>query len=277
MRVGKHSSERSSGTGAEACWFWGTDGQVIVDSTHLWIAREWVEPPAGVAIPAPRRASLSGIAGIRVFRGPDGVSRGTASVRVQVLADGAEADDPRSAMAGDAVSFEVEEFGRFAEWARDYGYATESWGVALPGAAPTARGPAEQAAAPTRRSPTEAQPPAHVTTREARRGRPAAPTTPVPSHAGAGSLPTNAIAGDKLRVFLDVEGFRTMALFDPASYGMRITKGELRGRTFPNPSAAAAAIIERIAPGTPAPEDAWALWRLHDTSMAPLADRVRTR
>ncbi|WP_158726420.1 hypothetical protein [Tomitella fengzijianii] len=83
-------------------------------------------------------------------------------------------------------------------------------------------------------------------------------------------LPASAAVGDRVRVYLDHDGFRTIGVFNPATGGVRISKGELKGHSFSGPTAAAAAVIERIAPGTPAPDDGWALWRVHDTSMTAL-------
>ncbi len=93
-----------------------------------------------------------------------------------------------------------------------------------------------------------------------------------PTSAQPVGMPASAAVGDQLRVFLDHDGFRTIAVFDPATGGVRISKGELKGYVFSDPTAAAAAVIERIAPGTPTPGDGWALWRVHDRSMTPLED-----
>lgn len=80
-------------------------------------------------------------------------------------------------------------------------------------------------------------------------------------------LPTGSAAvGRKWRVWLDCEGFRTLAVCDPVSGETHITKGDLEGRRFTDPSAAASAVIDRYDPGSSQGVDGWTLWTLHDGS-----------
>ncbi|MDF3310238.1 hypothetical protein P3H15_35055 [Rhodococcus sp. T2V] len=76
----------------------------------------------------------------------------------------------------------------------------------------------------------------------------------------------SAAVGRRWRVYLDCAGFRTLAVCDPASGETNITKGELKGRRFPDPSSAAAAVINRHDPGEAGDPDGWELWILHDRS-----------
>lgn len=91
---------------------------------------------------------------------------------------------------------------------------------------------------------------------------PARRSAPTPTR-----LPTrSATVGRKWRVSLDCEGFRTLAVCDPISGETNITKGELEGRRFADPSAAAKAVFERYESVFSEDIDGWRLWILHDGS-----------
>lgn len=404
--MGKHS--RGNSRGSDVCWFWGVDGQIITDSTYLWIAREWVEPVADVDVPAPRRALLADITGLHIY------GEEFDEISVQLSVAGAQECDLSLVTPPDTVRFQSDEFERFLAWMDDNdvgvggdGPAAESpsdgeagcredtavpparWnemmlaaldireGIAtrdelchavavaaratdhyrtaleraidscgtqvgvhwtwfedvriaigthtaaqrirsvplrriFDDAAESAGNPAVEANVHENVSKRlrmlltsaryseliehlglEVHTPARVRRSQGRRRGAWKPARPKPSTAESSStdsqehradavvpqrsegLPATARVGAKLRVFLDFEGFRTVAVFDPFSDGIRVTKGELKGRSFTDPTAAAAAVIEWVAPGTPEPDDGWALWRLHDRSTMPLADYVK--
>ncbi|BCN58346.1 hypothetical protein [Prescottella equi] len=74
----------------------------------------------------------------------------------------------------------------------------------------------------------------------------------------------SAAVGRRWRVFLDCAGFRTVAVCDPQTGVIEISKGELKGRRFPNPTLAAAAVVERHEPGALPPDDGWTAWIVDD-------------
>ncbi|MDG3012620.1 hypothetical protein G4X40_20985 [Rhodococcus sp. D2-41] len=81
----------------------------------------------------------------------------------------------------------------------------------------------------------------------------------------------SALVGDRWRVYLDSAGFRTLAVCDPSTEAVEVTKGELVGRRFLDPTAAAAAVVERYEPGADAPADGWTAWTVDDGSGRSLA------
>lgn len=74
----------------------------------------------------------------------------------------------------------------------------------------------------------------------------------------------SAAVGRRWRVFLDCAGFRTVGVCDPQTGAIEITKGELMGRHFPDPTLAAAAVVERHEPGNVPSGDGWSAWTLDD-------------
>ncbi|CRK50446.1 conserved hypothetical protein [Rhodococcus sp. RD6.2] len=107
---------------------------------------------------------------------------------------------------------------------------------------------------------------------ESVRVQPASP--PNPKANADTAVIRNAQVGSSWRVYLDWAGFRTIAVCDPITGATEIAKGELEGRRFPGPAAAAAAVIERIEPGAVPPVDGWTSWTLDDGTSRPL-DAVR--
>ncbi|WP_238773911.1 hypothetical protein [Prescottella equi] len=74
----------------------------------------------------------------------------------------------------------------------------------------------------------------------------------------------SAAVGRRWRVFLDCAGFRTVGVCDPQTGAIEITKGELMGRRFPDPTLAAAVVVERHEPGNVPSGDGWNAWTLDD-------------
>lgn len=104
--------------------------------------------------------------------------------------------------------------------------------------------------------------------------KPVSKVQPVPAAPASPKLQEpvgSAAVGRRWRVYLDCAGFRTLAVCDPMSGETNITKGELKGRRFPDPSSAAAAVIDRHDPGEAGDPDGWELWILHDKSGRPLS------
>ena len=117
------------------------------------------------------------------------------------------------------------------------------------------------------RIPSAAQPPTVSPAPKPKPVSPAPVTPTVPEPVGS------AAVGRRWRVYLDCAGFRTLAVCDPISGETNITKGELKGRRFPDPSSAAAAVIDRYEPGEAGDPDGWELWILHDRSGRPLGSK----
>ena len=106
--------------------------------------------------------------------------------------------------------------------------------------------------------------------------RPVSKATPVPTAPASPAVQEpvgSAAVGRRWRVYLDCGGFRTLAVCDPTSGETNIMKGELKGRRFPDPSSAAAAVINRHDPGEAGDPDGWELWILHDRSGRPLGSK----
>lgn len=76
----------------------------------------------------------------------------------------------------------------------------------------------------------------------------------------------SAAVGSRWRVYFDCEGFRTIAVCDPRTGETKITKGELQGRRFTDPTSAITAVIERHDSNSVDNPDGWKLWLLHDGS-----------
>lgn len=72
--------------------------------------------------------------------------------------------------------------------------------------------------------------------------------------------------GDKARVRVDIDGFRTVAVVDLKDWSVEVTGGELQGATFANPTSALNAVIERFAVGQSPFLDGLDHWLLDDAS-----------
>ncbi|UYP20192.1 hypothetical protein OED52_06535 [Rhodococcus sp. Z13] len=87
----------------------------------------------------------------------------------------------------------------------------------------------------------------------------------------------NALSGKRVRVFLDCEGHRVKALFDPDTQAMEVTVAPIRvllGATYPDPNSAAKAVVSTFRLGDDGPFDGWELWRVDDASMKSLGESV---
>lgn len=87
----------------------------------------------------------------------------------------------------------------------------------------------------------------------------------------------SALSGKRIRVYLDCDGHRVKALFDPDSKKMDVTVAPVRallGATYPDPDAAAAAVVSAFRLGDEGPFDGWELWKVDDTSMRTLRESV---
>ncbi|MFC0315126.1 hypothetical protein ACFQNE_08620 [Gordonia phosphorivorans] len=98
--------------------------------------------------------------------------------------------------------------------------------------------------------------------------------TSVRTAAPSGQAP--ARFGDKARVRVDIEGFRTVAVVDLRNWAVEVTAGELRGSTFRHPTSALNAVIERTAVGHDRVSDGLDHWMLDDASGQLLRDVVST-
>ncbi|MGV9747281.1 hypothetical protein ACWDTG_20555 [Rhodococcus zopfii] len=87
----------------------------------------------------------------------------------------------------------------------------------------------------------------------------------------------SALSGKRIRVYLDCDGHRVKALFDPDTEKMDVTVAPVRallGATYPDPDAAAKAVVSAFRLGDEGPFDGWELWKVDDTSMQSLRETV---
>ncbi|AWG98503.1 hypothetical protein [Rhodococcus ruber] len=87
----------------------------------------------------------------------------------------------------------------------------------------------------------------------------------------------SALSGKRIRVYLDCDGHRVKALFDPDTEKMDVTVAPVRallGATYPDPNAAAKAVVTAFRLGDEGPFDGWELWKVDDTSMQSLRESV---
>ena len=85
----------------------------------------------------------------------------------------------------------------------------------------------------------------------------------------------SALSGKRIRVYLDCDGHRVKALFDPETEKMDVTVAPVRallGATYPDPDAAASAVVKAFRLGDEGPFDGWDLWKVDDTSMQSLRE-----
>ncbi len=85
----------------------------------------------------------------------------------------------------------------------------------------------------------------------------------------------SALSGKRIRVYLDCDGHRVKALFDPDTEKMDVTVAPVRallGATYPNPDAAAAAVVSAFRLGDEGPFDGWELWKVDDASSRTLKE-----
>lgn len=85
----------------------------------------------------------------------------------------------------------------------------------------------------------------------------------------------SALSGKRVRVYLDCDGHRVKALFDPETEKMDVTVAPVRallGATYPDPDAAASAVVKAFRLGDEGPFDGWELWKVDDTSMQSLRE-----
>ncbi|QCQ90476.1 hypothetical protein [Rhodococcus sp. SGAir0479] len=129
--------------------------------------------------------------------------------------------------------------------------------------APPRRGSTDSSSASPRPARTMPQVPARPMNRPATQDRIAPASRAVPSLVPPAANRSAAV-GSRWRVFLDCAGFRTVAVCDPQTGVIEISKGELKGRRFPNPTLAAAAVVERHEPGALPPDDGWTAWIVDD-------------
>ncbi|MGC5163013.1 hypothetical protein ACLQ3J_09850 [Rhodococcus sp. DT1] len=82
-----------------------------------------------------------------------------------------------------------------------------------------------------------------------------------------------AFSGKRIRVYLDCDGHRVKALFDPETEKMDVTVAPVRallGATYPGPDAAASAVVKAFRIGDEGPFDGWELWKADDMSARSL-------
>lgn len=82
-------------------------------------------------------------------------------------------------------------------------------------------------------------------------------------------------SGHRTRVYLDCDGHRIKALYDPENAHMEVTVApvhSLKGATFAHPHEAASAVIAACRPGDDDTYDGWSVWRIDDRTERPLGE-----
>lgn len=80
---------------------------------------------------------------------------------------------------------------------------------------------------------------------------------------------------EEVPVYAMYRGRRFDGLFVAATSRLVVTSGELAGRAFASPSAAAGAVVAAVSPERDARTNGWRLWRVADTG--DYLDVLRTR
>lgn len=86
--------------------------------------------------------------------------------------------------------------------------------------------------------------------------------------------------GHRMRVFMELNGFRSRALFDPETTEVEITWAPYRallGTKYVDPHRGAQAVLGGSGLGEEGPVDGWATWKLDDGSMRTLGEARETR
>lgn len=71
---------------------------------------------------------------------------------------------------------------------------------------------------------------------------------------------------DVVAVYVDYEGHRTQARYDPKTSRIDITSGPLRGQSFKTPTGAARAVVSHYKPSVSPHRNGWSFWVLDDGS-----------
>ena len=118
---------------------------------------------------------------------------------------------------------------------------------------------------------------------------PASTAKPVPPRPSPALMPKFGVrppgrvtiwSGSRMRVYLDVDGLQTKALYDPDSGQVEITSAPYRAllnTKHADPHLAVAAVMSVSGTGDEGPFDGWAMWILDDKSNRPLGDARHMR
>jgi hypothetical protein len=87
----------------------------------------------------------------------------------------------------------------------------------------------------------------------------------LPSPPAAGAM-TPTTDGRMVAVYVDYEGHRTHASYDPATTRIDISSGPLGGRSFKTPTGAARAVVAQYKPSVSPNRNGWEFWFLDDGS-----------
>lgn len=93
----------------------------------------------------------------------------------------------------------------------------------------------------------------------------------------------SAFSGQRMRVYLDCDGHRIKALYDPDGRSVEVTVVPIRalqGARFDDPHTAAAVVISACRPGDAETHDGWSLWHIDDRTgraLGEVRDLRRTR
>lgn len=86
---------------------------------------------------------------------------------------------------------------------------------------------------------------------------------------GQSSIPSAPAAGTTepglVAIHADYEGFRSNALFDPATQRVQFVEGPLAGKSFKSPSGAAVAVVKHYKPDVDPNRNGWGFWVVSET------------
>ena len=83
------------------------------------------------------------------------------------------------------------------------------------------------------------------------------------------SQPASAAGAEAVEIYVEYDGTRIEAEFDPASRAVRILDGALEGEQYKTPSGAAMAVVRRYRPDVDPHRNGWLFWMV-SKSGAPL-------